>query len=208
MWVVVALCALVALTALVLSVPVDLGLRVDVYGRPVAGVTFEWLFGRVKRSFRSGGKREDSARATTGQVQTSEENAKKKRRPPALGQSRFIVSIIRTRGLGQSLGRLLRRLVRHVRVTSVSADFRIGLDDPCDTALVVGTQSAAMMTVSKGRQFRLEPAFEGAPVLEGAAIVRIRLFPVTLLFPVLAFLLSPSTWRVFVTLIRWKIAHR
>ncbi len=208
MWVVVALCILIALTALVLSVPVDLGLRVEFYGRPVADFTFEWLFGRVQTNFRSGKTREESSHATAGQVPTKGEKAKKKHRAPGLGQIRCIVSLVRTRGLGRGIARLLRRVVRQVRLTSMFADLRVGLDDPCDTALVVGTLSAATMTASTGRRIRLEPAFEGGLVFEGDVAVKVRLFPITLLLPFLAFLLTPSTWRVLVTLIRWKIAKR
>ncbi len=211
MWVAVALCIIVVLIALVLSVPVDLGLRVEVYGRPIAYFTFEWLFGRVTSSFRSCRTGEESAHATTGQDQASEEKAKKKNkkgRTPGRRQIRRIVSIIRIRGLCQSLVLLSMRLIRRVRVRSLFADFRVGLDDPCDTALVVGTLSAATMIVSKGRRVRLEPAFAGGLVFEGDAVVKVRLLPITLLPPLLVFFLSPSTWRVLVTLIRWKIANR
>ena len=49
MWVIITLASLVVLIALVLSVPVDLGLHVDVYGRPKFGMRFAWLFGLVSK---------------------------------------------------------------------------------------------------------------------------------------------------------------
>ncbi|MFW6102914.1 MAG: hypothetical protein ACOC7M_01320, partial [Chloroflexota bacterium] len=146
--------------------------------------------------------------AITGQVPAKKEKGRKKLRTRGCGQIRCIVRLMRTRGLGRGIARLLSRLVRQVRVRSVLADFRVGLDDPCDTALVVGTLSNAMMAVSGGQQIRLKPAFGSGLVFQGDAVVTVRLFPITLLMPLLMLLVSPSTWRVVVTLIRWKISNR
>ena len=63
MWFVIALCILIALTALIMCIPVDFGLRVEAHGKPSVGFTLGWLFGRVKKTFRSGEGEKDAALA-------------------------------------------------------------------------------------------------------------------------------------------------
>lgn len=211
MWLVLALCILIALTVGILSVPVGLGVRVDVHGRPVFDFRIEWLFGRVRKSFRSGVAPDETTRAGAEPAEAKPEvgaKLRKKRSAPGRKQVTYIVRTIRTPGLPESLTRLLRRLFRRVKVRSWFADFRVGLGDPCDTALLVGTASKVAMAVPARDRLRLSPAFEDQPLCEGQAGLDARVSPITLLPPVIAFLLSPPTIRVLLTLIRWKLARK
>lgn len=211
MWLVVALCILIALTVVILSVPVGLGVRVDVYGRPVFDFRIEWLSGWVRKSFRSGVAPGETARAGVEPADAKTEvgaKPRKKRRPPGRRQVTYIIRTIRTPGLQENLVQLLRRLLRCVKLRSWFADFRVGLGDPCDTALLVGTASTVAMVVPTRDRVRLVPAFEDQPLCEGQAGLDARVRPITLLPPVIAFLLSPPTIRVLVTLIQWKLAKK
>lgn len=209
MWVVVALGILVALTALVLSIPVDLGLRVEVYGRPVAGFTVEWLFGRFRKEFRSDKGWKKPAGAVAGKTEEEQKKPKQKPRPPGRKTAGLVLRIIRIPGLLLSIERLVRRVARCFRVRTLLVDFRAGLDDPCDTALIVGTLSTAALWVDAccPHRMRLVPAFEEGWLLEGEGEIDVRVFPICLLPPALLFLFSLSTIRVIVTLVRWKFGR-
>jgi hypothetical protein len=208
-WVVVALCLLVALTALLLCIPVDLGVRIEVYGRPVVDFTVGWLFGRVKKEFRSSAGRKQAVSAPAGKPAKAEKESGK-RRTSGWRTARLVYRIVRIRGLLSSARRLVARTVRCFRLRTVSFDFRAGLDDPCDTAIVVGTLSSvtALVAARSRRHLRLSPALEDGPVLEGEADLLLRVFPICLVPPVGAFLFSYSTIRVLIVLIQWRLARK
>jgi len=211
-WVVLALCILVALTVLVLSIPVDVGLRVEVHGRPAVSSTVTWLFGRVRRQFRSGGGGNEAVGTRERKPEKTEKAEKEpaKRRMPSRKTGRLVLRIVRTAGLVESLRRLLSRVLHCFKVRALFADFRIGLDDPCDTALIVGSVSTAMVWAAAYSPWlvRLSPAFEGGAIFEGEGGFRIRVFPVCLVPAVVAFLFSPSTIRVVFALIRWRLEKK
>lgn len=213
MWFVVALCILIALTALILCIPVDFGLRVEAHGKPSAGFTLGWLFGRVKKSFRSGEDGEQLARAVRITDEKEARKAEKKpgkRRSPDKDSAALVWRILHIRGLARSIRLLARRLFKCFRLRSLFVDFRVGMEDPADTALVVGTVSQAAMFADMftAYDFRVIPAFENEWYLEGEGGLDLRLYPIQLVPPVLAFLFSPSTLRVAGTLIRWKTRRK
>jgi hypothetical protein len=211
-WFVVALCILIALTALFMCIPVDFGLRIEAHGKPSAGFTLGWLFGRVKKTFRSGGDGDEPSRAAREEKKEARKREKKqgKRRSPDKDSAALVWRILHIRGLARSIRLLARRLFKCFRLRSLFVDFRVGMEDPADTALVVGTVSQAAMFADMFTtyDFRVIPAFENEWYLEGEGGLDLRLYPIQLVPPVLAFLFSPSTLRVAGTLIRWKTRRK
>ena len=212
MWFVVALCILIALTALILCIPVDFGLRVEAHGKPFAGFTLGWLFGRVKKTFRSGEDGEQPARAAKAEQKAAKKKEKKrgKRRSPDRDSASLVWRILHIRGLARSIRLLARRLLKCFRLRNLFADFNVSLEDPADTALVVGTVSQAAMFADlfSKYDFRVTPVFENDWYLEGEGGLDVRLYPIQLVPPVFAFLFSPSTLRVAGTLIAWKTRRK
>jgi len=215
-WFVVALCVLIALTALVMCIPVDLGLRVEADGRPTVGFTLEWLFGRVKKHFRS-----DEGKEPTRSAKAAAKEEKKRRKEeedrksgkkgrPGRESASLVWRIVRTPRLFKSFGLLLRRLLKCFRLRQLYADFRLGLEDPADTALIVGTASQAAMLADlfSPHHLRVAPAFENDWFIEGEGALSFRVYPISLVPPVVLFFFSPSTLRVVGLLIRWKIRGR
>ncbi len=202
MWVVVALCSLAALTALLLCVPVDLDLRVEVYGESTLHLRFEWLFGRVRKAFRTGEGRKAPARPKP------EKKAGRPRRDADTG--RLLSRLVRVRGLVESVARLLRRLLHSVSLRSLDLDFRAGLEDPADTVLLVGPLCWEAMCADlwTRHSIRLVPAFEGEACLEGQGAMDVRLYPIKTVPPLLAFLFHPSTLKTLIVLVRWKWRRR
>jgi len=219
-WFVIALCILIALTALIMCIPVDLGLRVEAHGRPSVGFTLGWLFGRVKKTFRSGKDGEEPARTAAEEERKRVEEAKKeaekaekkrgKRRGPDTDSARLVWRLLRIRGLTKSISLLFKRLLRCFRLRNLFADFNVSLEDPADTALVVGTVSQAAMFADMFSRydFRVTPVFENDWYIEGEGGLEMRVYPIQLVPPVFAFLFSPPTLRVAGTLIRWKTARK
>jgi len=203
-WVVFALCILIALTALVLSVPVDLGARVEVHGRPTAQLSVRWLFGRVSKTLRTG---------EGGAKPPKAPSAKRKKKDGRTGRSaganaRLAWDLLHVPGLLRSVVRMVVRLMHCIKVRSLAIDFQADLGDPADTAMIVGSASQAVMFADLWfpHSFRLIPAFEGEPVLDGEAELAVRLRPICTVPPVLGFVFAPSTLKaiVLVARSRWK----
>lgn len=208
MWLLVALGLIVALAALVLAVPVDLSVRLKVYGRLSVEGSVSWLFGRAHREFRTPTRKSESTDIGSGPADKQRE--KRGRRPPGRKQLGLVLRIIHTRGLLCSLMRLARRVAHCVKLRTASADVRIGLDDPCDTAMLVGGLSlaASLADAYAPCPVRLTPAFGAGMVCDGEGALSVRFFPVCLVLPAVAFIFSPSTLRVLVILARWKLANK
>ena len=210
MWVVIALCVLIALTILVLCIPVDLFLRLESWGKPVLRFKVEWLFGRVRKSFRTGEAREHTSRSGRKKKPSEEKEKTGKKRRPSRDAGGLVWRIIHIPGLWQSIERLVRGVFRCFSVRRLSVDFSVGLDDPADTALLVGPASEAVMFADRWspHSFRLTPVFRDDAVLEGEAMLDIRLYPIRTVTAGLAFLFSPSTVRTVVMLVRWKCRRK
>jgi hypothetical protein len=111
-------------------------------------------------------------------------------------------------GLLRSVARTLGRLIRCIQVRSLAVDFRADLGDPADTAMVVGAVSQVAMFADlwSPYSFRLMPAFEGEPLLDGEAELAVRLRPISTVPAVLGLVCAPSTLKaiVLVARSRWK----
>ncbi len=202
MWVVVALCSLAALTVLLLCIPVDLDLRFEVYGKATLHLRVEWLFGRVRKAFRTGEGRKVAARPKP------EEKAGKPRRAADTG--RLVWRLVRVRGLAKSVARLFGRLLPNFSLRRLYLDFRAGLEDPADTALLLGPVCLEAMFADlwTRHSIRLVPAFEGELFLEGEGGIGFRLYPIRTVPPLLAFLFNPSTLKTLIVLANWKWRRR
>ena len=208
MWVLAALLlVLVALPVLILAIPVDLDARVEVHGTLSAHISLSWLFGRVKKTFHSG--REGEKASPPGSAKKREGRKKKAGgKRPSRDTGRLVLRLLGSRGLVRSLGRLVVRLVRCIRVRKMALDFAADLGDPADTAMVLGAASQATMLVSLWTpcSFTLTPAFCGEPMVDGEAELAARVRPLCAVHAVLAFLCSPAALRAVVLVVRsrWR----
>lgn len=210
MWVVVALGVLAALTALVLSVPVDLGLRVEVYGRSAVQLRVVWLFGLVQKTFRSGaGTSEPEEKAAIKPDKKPEARKRataRKAASAARAKGSLAWQIVRVPGMWRSVLRLVCRMCRCIRLKTLRSDFQIDLADPVHTALVVGglSQAALMADVWTRHSFRITPSFLGDAILTGEADVAVRVRPLCTVPPLLRFVFSLSMLRTLVLLVRFR----
>ena len=190
MWVIIALAGLFALVVLVLSIPLDLAFRLDVYGRPKFSLRLVWLFGLVSKELKRGKKKPS------------------KRKPRKRRGGRGIFRILRTKGLLRQLKALVMDILGCLKIRDLSIDFRVGLDNPADTGLLFATIGPSLIFLSPSvrRSISIKPSFEVEAVLEGYAQAAVRLRPIRLLVPLLRFVFSLAFLRVIKTVVlaKWK----
>ena len=190
MWVIIALAGLFALVVLVLSIPIDLAFRLDVYGRPKFSLRLVWLFGLVSKELKRGKKKPS------------------KRKPRKRRGGRGIFRILRTKGLLRQLKALVMDILGCLKIRDLSIDFRVGLDNPADTGLLFATIGPSLIFLSPSvrRSISIKPSFEVEAVLEGYAQAAVRLRPIRLLVPLLRFVFSLAFLRVIKTVVlaKWK----
>ena len=195
MWVAVTLSSLAVLVILVLCIPVDVGLYVDVYGRPKFRMRLGWLFGLVRKEI--GKKKPEEEERVV-------EAAPKRRRKKI--RARTIFEILRTKGLLRQVKRLLRDVLRRLQIRDLVADFTVGLGDPADTGLlfaIIGP-AAFFLNSSFSHQIRVQPSFEDEAVCEGYLRGTVRVVPIQLVAPGLRFAFSLPTIRAVKRLVVTK----
>ena len=193
MWVTITLAGLLVLLALVLCVPLDATLRLDIHRRLKFQLRLVWFFGLVDKEVRKG-----------------EKKPKKVKAKPKPGKAGFktIIDILRTRGLTKQFSRLLFRLIRCFKIRDLSADLRVGLGNPADTGILFAVIGPPFFFLEAAfpQRVSVQPAFADRAILEGSLNGVVRLSPVKLVIALLGFIFSFSTLRVTKTLVRskWK----
>ena len=169
-----------------LSIPLDLSFYLGVRERLDFRVSLRWFFSLVKKEF----------------------GRQKKQAKKRSGRSWAFTDLLRIRGLLPKILRLLRDVFRHIRIRDLRIDFRIGLDDPADTALFVSSLwlPAFLLGLSLPYAIRLQPSFDDGPVFQGYAYVMLRLRPIQLVPAIIRFGCSRAALRLLGVLIsgRWK----
>lgn len=196
MWVGIALASLVLLIILVLSIPLDGVLHVDVYGRPRFSVRLAWFFGLLSKQVEKRGKAPEEA----------EEAPEGKPQPTKKMRAGDIFRIMRTRGLFKQFITLLKEIFRCFRIKRIEADLTLGFDNPADTGLLFAFLEPAILLFRPNppHQIRVQPSFD--PICQGYLSGTLRLQPIQLVPPLLKFTLSLPTIRAIKTfvLIKWK----
>ena len=191
MWVVATLASLAAVIVLVLCIPLDAVLHIDIHGRPKFQMRLAWLFGLVSKEITRAKKKKPKEK-------------KRKRRIKA----RTIFKILRTRGLLGQLRRLLWDILRRLNIRDLRINFRVGLDDPADTGLLFALIGPATFFLGSSRvhEIRIEPSFEDEAVFEGYFHGAVRLVPIQLAIPILRFVFSLAAMRTVKVLVltKWK----
>ena len=199
MWVIATIASLAAVIILVLCIPLNAVLRIDVHGRPKSQVKLVWFFGLVSKEI------------TRGKKGTEEEKgvAKGKQKPGKRRiKARSIFQILRTRGLLKQLKRLLQDILKCLKIRDLKVNLRIGLDDPADTGLLLALIGPATFFLGSSRvhEIRVQPSFEDEAVFEGYLHGAVRLVPIQLAIPFLRFVFSLAAIRTAKTLVlaKWK----
>lgn len=199
MWIIATLLGLAAFVIFSLSVPLNLRLHIDVYGKPRFRTTLVWLFGLLRKDITTGEKKPEEKR------KASEETQKPREKRPG---ARVILEILRVRGLLRQIKILLKDILRLPMTRALKADLKIGLGDPADTGLLFALigPTTAFLGSSLRNEIRVQPSFADDAILEGSLDGALRLRPLQVITPLLRFIFSLPTIRVARILVvaKWK----
>ena len=105
------------------------------------------------------------------------------------------MAAFRARGFSGKILRFASRLVRSVQVRDVDVELQIGTGDPAETGLLFAVIGPSLALASgSSPNIRIEPNFV-EETLEGHARGTVRVYPIRLIPPLIAFALSPATFR-------------
>jgi len=171
------------LVVLLLSVPVDLSFSYESGEGSRSRMRIGWLFGLIGKEL--GGENK-------GQEKKPKEMKEKRRRRNFRGP----LAVFRARGFSGRLLLLARRLVRSVQVRDVDIELQVGTGDPAETGLLYGVIWPCVALARSGfsPNIRIEPNFV-EETFEGHARGAVRVYPIKLIPSLIAFALSPATFR-------------
>ena len=198
MWVIAVLASLAALITLLLCVPLDLVFRTNTDRKPKSSMRLVWLFGLVSKDLRQARKKPEEERAI---------EQKRKSRDWTRGM-RITLEVMRTKGLPGQLGSFIKRILRHIKIRELVADFKVGLDNPADTGLLFAFLAPVnlLLRYFSPHHVRIEPSFASDTIIEGHLYGAVRLQPIQLAAPLLGFAFSLPTLRAVKKLVfyKWK----
>jgi len=176
LWVIITLTSLAVLVILVLLVPLDIVVQVNMPGRPRFSLKLLWLFGLIGKEV-TGGKK-----------------VVKERRKPGEGKRnfRYIIEMLPTKDLIRQLNSLVKDILRRFKIKNLVADLSVGLGDPADTGLIFALigPAAALLNSSSPLQIRAQPSFEDDADFAGYSQGMVRLWPIQMVAPLLRFTFS------------------
>jgi hypothetical protein len=182
---VAAFAAPIALLVAMLAVPLVLFIEAERTDTLTVRWRLFWLFGLVKP--RSRNRSAPSPAVDAGRPA----DTPKKR----TGRGRMAVAVLRTRGLFGRVVRLARALLRRVTLERLQLDTMFGFENPADTGFVYGCLSPVLVVADvRGLDIRCRPMFLESGV-RGAFRATIRVRPLFVVGPIVAFLVSPPVLR-------------
>ena len=173
-----------ALVVLCLAVPIEVSFDVQRGETSRTDIALAWLFGTIKMPLRARGSK------------TGREGVDAKTRQKNKRRRRKAIALVRNADFRRRFLSLIQRLLRCMRVKSLKARVRLGLDDPADTGRLWGVLGplAAIFATFRKAHISIEPEFTAEVfTLQGSGTVRV--VPLQVLAIGALFLLSPQVIR-------------
>jgi hypothetical protein len=192
--VLVVIAALAGLVLLLLAVPLDVSFRFQGIEAFEGKVRIRWLLGLVRFRVRIPGAR------PRPRARRPEPAAEVRARPGRRSRRAKALAVLGQEAFRRRAGRLVRDLVRAVHPNRLSLRMRVGLGDPADTGRLwafVGPLVAAAGSLHDA-EVQIEPEFV-EPALEFELHGRLLVIPLQVLALAVAFALSPSSIRAWLT---------
>lgn len=176
---------LLTLVAL-LAIPVELSFNLWFQNAASGGHgQVRWLFGWVKASL-PGSSADQKKRS---------QRPKPRRQPSKRASPLAALSV---EGSVRHILAFIKRMLRAIHIVRLSADGRLGLGDPADTGrlwALLGPLSG-LLAIQNVADVRFQPDFDDQ-IVNVAGDGCLRVVPLELVWVVMGFLLSPTTWRLF-----------
>lgn len=193
MWLIITLASLICLFVILLSIPIELKFSISKKPRFTYNTRLIWLFGLIRKDLPGVRKKRRVKKVT---------KAKRKRR---LNRRDIIVAlkIIRIKGVPSHLYRFVRDIIRIIKLDEFKLELDIGLDDPAETAFLfmyLGLITVFLNLISSC-SIIICPSLDHA-VIYGHLLGRLSIRPIRFILPLLRFLLSWTTVRIIILMIR------
>jgi hypothetical protein len=190
---IITFASLVCLFVLLLSIPIGLKFNISKEPSIAYHTRLIWLFGLIKKDLPGVRKKRRVKKVV---------KAKQKRK---FNRRNIIVAlkITRIRGLPRHLYRFIKGVIRVIKLDEFELELDIGLDDPAETAFLfmyLGPITVFLNLISSG-SIIIRPSVNH-PVIYGHLFGRLSVRPILMMPPLLRFLLSWTTVRIIILLIR------
>jgi hypothetical protein len=182
--VLIAALVLLGIILLFLSLPVDVELCLRIRGRADFGLRIKYLFGLAQWAGREG------SRARAKHMANSTKQAGGSMTPR-------LWDAAQVDGVWNSIWQLLKRLTGQVRIRRIEADLRVSLGDDYYTGMLAGLLMPLVILLNglaEGDK-TVRPVFEEDLLLDGFLKADLRLRPVGVIIPCLAFISSAPVQR-------------
>jgi len=179
-----------------LAMPFDVGFRLKKDDSFRLQLTVAWAYGLLSKELdRPSGKPKAKKAATKKSRHGQARDGK--------GNFRAAMAFMRSPGMSARLLRLVQDMWQQIRVRQLSLHLTVGLDDPAATGRLFGALAPALLLSDRLTRLdlQLEPDFS-QPILQAEGGGQIRLIPITIIGIMVAFLLSPASWRALVVAVR------
>jgi hypothetical protein len=198
LWAGIGIASFIVFVLLLLSVPFDLAMQLEVYGKPDLHLRWAWFFGLVRKEIKARRRR------------LPEKKREKKRK---FNVKRMVQGIrtgmdyLRIEGLIHHLIQFMKRVFRRIQIRKLEAEFYAGLDDPYETFYIFALTQPFNLIIDRFAPYAIsiQPSWVGL-TFEGQMRAEIRVYPIRLVTPLLQFLFSRAAFRVIITAVksRWK----
>ena len=198
MWAIAVLASLTLLITLLLCVPLDLVFHTSIYNKLKSSIRLVWLFGLVSKELRQTRKEPEEKRVI---------EHKQKRGDWTWG-IKVTSEVLRIKGFSGQLVSFIKRILRRIKVKTLIADFKIGLENPADIGLLFAFLAPLNLLLSyfSPHHIRIEPSFTSEAIIEGHFDGEVRLRPIQLTAPLIGFAFSLPTLRAVKKLVlsKWR----
>ena len=179
---------LIIFAVLLLCIPVETTISMDTESGKRYSFVLSWMFGIVKKDL---GKRRPEKRKGI-------KKPAKKRRLPSLLNIDFFSQLGNAGGLITRFKDFITGIYRKIKITDISGDLVIGLEDPAYTGMlfaVIGPANA-LLNLHPRYNVSISPFFDDENILEGNLHGNVKIQPIRLIGPALKLALTKEVRRL------------
>jgi hypothetical protein len=195
LWVVVVLVSLIVIVTLFLCIPLDVVFRASVEGRPKFRLRLIWFFGLVTGELRQTRKKPEEKRVEYEGKQGD-----------WIQRLRVTFEILQTKGLLKQLLSFIKRIIRRIKVRELTANLKVGLDNPADTGLLFAFIAPLNLAINYflPHPIKIQPSFTGESFINGYLYGAVRMWPIQLAASLIGLAFSLPALRAAKKLVLYK----
>ena len=181
---------------LLLCIPVETTAALDTESGKKFSLIMSWFFGIVKKDI--GNRRQKRIRERT--------KSKRKKRLPSMPDINFASQIANAGGILKRLKALITGIIRQLKITEITGDLVVGLEDPAQTGMLfafIGPANA-LLNLHPRYNVSIRPFFDDENILKGTLYGNVKVQPIRLVGPVLKMAASKEVRRIGYDFIKKK----